>query len=105
MESKHRQHKQRQMRRKDRYHEKSKRGPTKHWEATGLNGRLWRSYQDRSLTTRQSGVHDAAGSYGYGAADLEMGANILAIIGRARVTAITTAWVYRIDGWLRCQVC
>ena len=31
MESKHRQRKQRQMRRKDRYHEKSKR-PTRHWE-------------------------------------------------------------------------
>ena len=31
----------------------------------------------------KAAIHDAAaGSYGYGAADLEMGANILAIIGR-----------------------
>ena len=33
----------------------------------------------------KAAIHDAAaGSYGYGAADLEMGANILAIIGRGR---------------------
>ena len=108
MESKHRQRKQRQMRRKDRYHEKSKKGGLrsigKRRDLTVGYGKL----SDRSLTTRQKRrftmlpqdhtvMVRQTSRWGQ--------IFLLSLVG-VGVTAITTAWVYRIDevvtvsGWL-----